>query len=186
MNDILDFIKTKLNETTKRPFLIAIDGMCGSGKTTLGNTLAKELNASLFHMDDFFLQPHQRTETRLSEPGGNVDYERFKEEVLDHISDTAGVTYRSFNCHEWKLADEEITIPYNDIVIVEGSYSHHPYFEDVYDVKIFLEISPEEQKRRIITRDGKDIWPMFEQKWIPMENRYFEKFKIKEKRDLIP
>lgn len=186
MNNILDFIKTKLNETTKRPFLIAIDGMCGSGKTTLGNTLAKELNASLFHMDDFFLQPHQRTEARLSEPGGNVDYERFKEEVLNHISDAAGVSYQPFNCHEWKLADEAITIPYNDIIIVEGSYSHHPHFEDIYDVKIFLEISPEEQKKRIIARDGETIWPMFEQKWIPMENRYFEKFKIKEKSDLIP
>ena len=185
MNDILDFIKTKRNETTNRPFLIAIDGMCGSGKTTLGNHLAKELNASLFHMDDFFLQPHQRTEERLAEPGGNVDYERFKEEVLDHISDTAGITFRPFNCHEWKLAEEAITIPYNDIVIVEGSYSHHPYFEDVYDVKLFLEISPEEQKRRIIARDGEAIWPMFEERWIPMENRYFKEFKIKEKSDII-
>ena len=185
MNDILDFIKNKLNETTKRPFLIAIDGMCGSGKTTLADYLAKELNASLFHMDDFFLQPHQRTEERLAEPGGNVDYERFKEEVLNHISDTAGITYRPFNCHEWKLAEKAISIPHNDIIIVEGSYSHHPYFEDIYNVKIFLEISSEEQKKRIIARDGNDIWPMFEEKWIPMENRYFETFKIKEYSDHV-
>ena len=27
--------------------------------------------------------------------------------------------------------------------------------------------------------------PMFEEKWIPMENRYFEEFKIKEKSDII-
>ena len=94
--------------------------------------------------------------------------------------------FRPFYCHEWKLADEAITIPYNDIVIVEGSYSHHPYFKDVYDVKIFLEISSEEQKRRIIARDGEAIWPMFEEKWIPMENRYFEEFKIKEKSEIIP
>jgi len=68
MNDILNSIRTKLNQTANRPFLIAIDGCCGSGKTTLANKLAKELNASVFHMDDFFLQPHQRTEKRLSEP----------------------------------------------------------------------------------------------------------------------
>lgn len=186
MKQLLDTILSELHKTTKRPFLIAIDGMCGSGKTTLGNYLAKELNSSLFHMDDFFLQPHQRTEARLSEPGGNVDYERFKAEVLNHISDTTGITFRPFNCHEWKLAEVAITIPYNNIVIVEGSYSHHPYFKDVYDVKIFLEISSEEQKRRIIARDGEAIWPMFEEKWIPMENRYFEEFKIKEKSEIIP
>jgi len=71
-------------------------------------------------------------------------------------------------------------MPYNDIVIVEGSYSHHPYFKEVYDVKIFLEISPEEQKKRIIARDGEAMWPMFEAQWIPMENHYFTVFQIKE------
>jgi hypothetical protein len=31
----------------------------------------------LFHTDDFFLQPHQRTRERLESVGGNIDYERF-------------------------------------------------------------------------------------------------------------
>lgn len=185
MKQLLDYIKTELAKTEKRPFLIAIDGNCGSGKTTLANYLKEQLSCSLFHMDDFFLQPHQRTEERLSEPGGNVDYERFKEEVLDHVADAAGVIYRPFSCHEWKLADDTLTIPYNDIVVIEGSYSHHPYFKDVYDVKIFLEILAEEQKKRIVHRDGEAIWPMFENKWIPMENKYFEEFEIKEISDYV-
>ena len=185
MQHFISYIQTQLNQTASRPFLIAIDGPCGSGKSTLGNYLAKELNAALFHMDDFFLQPHQRTEARLTEPGGNVDYERFKDEVLDHIADADGVTFRAFNCKEWKLADTITAIPYNEIVIVEGSYSHHPYFNNIYNVKIFLEISPEEQKKRIITRDSEAIWPMFEEKWIPMENRYFSTFQIKENSSFI-
>jgi uridine kinase len=183
MNSLLEYINQTLKETGSRPFLIAIDGNCGSGKTTLGNYLSKELKASLFHMDDFFLQPHQRTAERLSEPGGNVDYERFKKEILAHIADAKGITFRPFSCHEWKLADEPVTVPYNDIVVVEGSYSHHPYFENIYNLKIFLEITKEEQKKRIIIRDGEAIWPMFEEKWIPMENTYFETFKIKENSD---
>ena len=135
-------------------------------------------------MDDFFLQPHQRTAERLAEPGGNVDYERFKEEVLEHIADTDGITFCPFSCSEWQLA-APVTIPYNDIVIVEGSYSHHPYFKDIYHIKIFLKISPSEQKKRILSRDGDAIWPMFETKWIPMENLYFDTFKIKENSHFI-
>jgi len=185
MKQVLNYIREAFKKRSNRPFLIAIDGMCGSGKTTLGTYLAKELHASLFHMDDFFLQPHQRTEDRLSEPGGNVDYERFKEEVLDHISNASGVIYRPFNCHEWKLSETATSVPYNDIVIVEGSYSQHPYFGNVYDIKIFLEIPPNEQKKRILARDGETIWPMFENKWIPMENKYFEEYKIKENSDYL-
>ena len=182
MKYILDYILKELNKTNKRPFLIAIDGNCGSGKTTLANYLKEQLGCSLFHMDDFFLLPHQRTPERLSAPGGNVDYERFQDEVLNHICDASGVTYRPFSCTQWRLTDA-VTIPYNDIVVIEGSYSHHPYFNNVYDLKIFLEISPKEQKNRIVARDGESIWTMFENKWIPMENQYFQTYKIKENSD---
>ena len=36
--------------------IIAIDGRCAAGKTTLAARLAKELGGDVIHMDDFFLQ----------------------------------------------------------------------------------------------------------------------------------
>ena len=62
--------------------IIAIDGRCAAGKTTLAARLAKELGGDVIHMDDFFLPLELRTEERFREPGGNVHYERFKTEVL--------------------------------------------------------------------------------------------------------
>ena len=62
--------------------MVAIDGPCASGKSTLGAALAQKLGCPLFHMDDFFLPPAQKTPQRLAEPGGNVDAERFFAEVL--------------------------------------------------------------------------------------------------------
>ena len=63
------------------PFIIAIDGRAASGKSTLAQQLGELLDADVIHMDDFFLPPSLRTKERLSEPGGNVHYERFAEEV---------------------------------------------------------------------------------------------------------
>ena len=63
----------RLLVSSKSPVIVAIDGVCGGGKTTLGEWLAMQYDCNLFHMDDFFLQNHQRTEERLSEVGGNVD-----------------------------------------------------------------------------------------------------------------
>ncbi|MGN0159249.1 MAG: hypothetical protein ACI39W_08960 [Brotaphodocola sp.] len=163
-----------------RTIVAAIDGMCGAGKTTLGKLLQEIYACNLFHMDDFFLRPEQRTPERLKEPGGNVDYERFQEQILNHTSDSEGLTYQVFQCKKRAL-DERITVPYNRLNIVEGSYSQHPYFGDVYDLRFFCGIEPEEQIRRIEKRSGTAMLEMFRSTWIPMENRYLETFKIQEK-----
>jgi hypothetical protein len=56
--------------------------------------------------------------------------------------------------------------------IIEGTYSHHPYFGDPYDLKILLTVTPEIQRERILRRPAFLHQRFFEQ-WIPMENRYF-------------
>lgn len=64
-----------------RPVIIAIDGRCAAGKLTLALLLSEQPDATIFHMDDFYLQGRQSTYERLNEVGGNVDYERFAKEV---------------------------------------------------------------------------------------------------------
>lgn len=61
---------------------LAIDGPCGSGKTTLAALLTQLYDCPVFHADDFFLRPEQRTPERFAQPGGNLDRERLREEVL--------------------------------------------------------------------------------------------------------
>lgn len=158
---------------------VAIDGMCGSGKTTLGEALAEKYGCNLLHMDDFFLRPEQRTSGRYEEPGGNVDYERFRAEVLEHLADEEGFTYRRFDCHAMKLGKPN-QISRQRLNIIEGAYSCHPYFGDIYSLRFFVEVSVEEQRRRILARNGEAMYQRFEREWIPMENRYFEFYGIRE------
>ena len=53
----------------------------------------QQLDCNVIHMDDFYLQPHQRTTKRMREPGGNVDYERFETEVLQPMLTGEAVSY---------------------------------------------------------------------------------------------
>ena len=80
----METIRKKIDEllTQKDMVVVAIDGKCTSGKTTLASKLVQIYDCNVFHMDDFFLRPEQRTPERFAEVGGNVDYERFQEEVL--------------------------------------------------------------------------------------------------------
>ena len=160
----------------KQSKVIAIEGMCGAGKSTLGEVLHTVYpESNLFHADDYFLQPHQRTAERFAEVGGNLDRERMKDEIIDHLYDKNGIRFRRFDCSKQELG-EEIFVPYKDMVIIEGSYCQHPYFGEVYDTKFFLTISKEEQKKRIIARNGENMWKRFEEEWIPKELAYFEKY----------
>ncbi len=177
MKEVFREIDRVLAASGNRQVIVSIDGMCGSGKTTLAAKIKENYDCNVFHMDDFFLRPEQRTPERLAEPGGNVDYERFKEEIFDHIADPDGLTYRVYNC-KIQAMDGFITVPYKKLNIIEGAYSRHPYFGEPYDLKFVCKIRFEEQLNRIMRRNGPEMLKRFKNEWIPMENRYFETFEI--------
>lgn len=169
--------------SAKEAILVAIDGPCASGKTTLAKKIAAELDCNVIHTDHFFLRPEQKTAERLFEIGGNLDRERFFEEVLSPLLRKRPFSFRPYDCQKGEKG-EEIFVPMKKITVVEGSYSHHPFFGDVYDLRVFLEISPEAQKRRLLSRNPQSHRRFLEE-WIPKENAYFEAFSIREKADYI-
>ena len=168
---------------TKSSVSVAIDGGAASGKTTLAKTLSEKYGAPIIHMDDFFLRPEQRTPERFAEPGGNFDRERFLNEVIPHIGKKEAFSYQIFDCSRMALGAYR-EIPTASLTIIEGSYSHHPAFSNVFDLRIFLSVTQEERKNRILARNGEKS-EMFFTRWIPLENRYFEGFAIREKADIL-
>lgn len=164
--------------------IIAIDGPCGSGKTTLADCLTSHFNCNVFHMDDFFLPFSMRTQERLAQPGGNVHYERFKEEVLHPLQKGQEFNYRPFRCDKGEL-DSPVYVEKRKLNIVEGVYSLHPSLQQAYDYRIFLTVSPQVQRQRIVQRSGQNKIKDFVDRWIPMENNYFSYFKVQSGCDLV-
>ena len=174
MDKILEMSKKQIDTLLedKNFVLVAIDGKCTSGKTTLASKLAEIYDCNVFHMDDFFLRPEQRTSERFAEVGGNVDYERFQEEVLLPLKDGKAFSYRPFDCSTFSIA-APVTVAPQKLNIIEGTYSHHPYFGNPYDLKIMLTVDEETQRQRILERPI-FLHKRFFEEWIPMENRYFD------------
>ena len=164
--------------------VVAIDGGSAAGKTTLGSLLSKVYNCTLFHMDDFFLPPHLRTEARLKEVGGNVDRARYLAEILTPLSRGEDVCYRRFDCSVMAFGDVQ-RVCVKPLVIVEGAYSMHPELVSYYDLTVFLDVDKDVQKTRILKRNTKDFAARFFGEWIPMEDRYFEQSGIRRRADLV-
>ena len=167
-----------------RPLVVAIEGGSASGKTTLAEIIAGVYDAAVFHMDHFFLTPERKTPRRLSEPGGNVDYERFDREIMTGLRDGGEFAYRVYDCKTGTLGPPVNVAP-RPVNIVEGAYSMHPTLTDRYDLKIFLDIDAAEQSRRILRRNGEAMLRRFTEEWIPLENRYFEALDIKRQCSLV-
>ena len=163
---------------------VAIDGNSGAGKTSLAALLTTLFDCNVFHTDDFFLPLEKRTPERLEEVGGNMDRERFREEVCEPVRAGKPFSYRSFDCSMMQLSEEIEVLP-KQINLFEGSYSMHPELQEYYDVTVFLSASPAEQSNRILERNGGFMLRRFLEEWIPMENAYFEGMKIREACDLV-
>ena len=180
----LNLVVARIDELImqKEQVIVAIEGNCTAGKTTLAMKLEQLYDCNVFHMDDFFLRPEQRTPERFAEVGGNVDYERFQEEVLLPLKTGKAFTYRPFDCSTFTLSTPVAVTP-QKLNIIEGTYSLHPYFGDAYDLKLFLSITPELQRERILHRPAY-LHDRFFDVWIPMEQKYFDGFNISEKCDI--
>jgi len=164
--------------------VLAVEGGSASGKSTLAALLQHIYGCTVFHMDDFFLQPRQRTAERLSEAGGNVDRERVYEEILRPLIEGRPVRYRPYDCSTQALQDP-VTVEPAELVVIEGAYSMHPLLRDHYDISVFLDVDPALQKARIQKRNTPPMAERFFAEWIPLEHRYFDAFAVKSSCDLV-
>lgn len=164
--------------------VIAVDGRAASGKTTFSRQLAYITGGGVIHMDDFFLPVDMRTAERLNQPGGNVHYERFKKEVIPHLKYADAFSYQRFDCSKMSPGDM-INVSASRWRIVEGAYCFHPVFGNYADLKIFFDITPETQLKRIRKRNGERAAQMFTSRWIPLEEKYIKAYGIKAQADVI-
>lgn len=168
----------------EKPLLMAIDGRCGSGKTGFAALAAGVLSCAcdVVHMDDFYLPPDRREPDWMEVPAGNMDLERFREEVLLPPARDGGTAYRPYACQTGCFGEPvELREP---VTIVEGTYSQHPALRKHYGLKVFLTCAREEQTRRLQAREG-DYFPTFDRVWRTLEERYFAACGTEEAADLV-
>ena len=164
--------------------VIAVDGRCASGKSSLALKLRELSGCTVIHADDFFLPPEMRTNERLSTPGGNLHRERLINEVLIPISEGRRFSYRPFDCSTGGFGSP-VFCERSGLYVVEGSYSCHPEMRLFYGLTVFVSTDGETQLSRISSRDGEGKLAAFQSRWIPLEEEYFKAFDPEKLCDLV-
>lgn len=162
--------------------IIAIEGRCGSGKTSLSNMFKDKY--TIIRMDDFFIEKAKQTKETAYSPYGNVNYVNvcniLKDIKYAFNNDIKELTFKAFDCSSQTYYDKTIRI--TNKIILEGTYSSSPYFKKYIDKLCFLNINKETQYERISKRT---LASKFFSEWIPIEENYFKLYDITSICDLI-
>ena len=180
----IEYINERVSEhTNKSPLIVSIDGRSAAGKSTFARLLQSGTDFPVIHTDDFCRPRDNNGVLNISMYEGNFDIQRFKKEVVDNLK-LSYFTYGVFDCSKGIIAEmKEVTSA--KCLIVEGAYSHHPLLGDYADIKLFFDIDPITQRKRILLRNIETNAENFKNIWIPAEERYFSHYGIIEKSHFI-
>ncbi len=102
------------------------------------------------------MTPELRTPERFAQPGGNVHYERFEEEILRPFTQGKEVVFRAFDCHALAMKPP-VSVPAAPFAVAEGCYALHPSLRGYYAGAVFLTHSKEKQRQRLLARSGPEM-----------------------------
>lgn len=156
--------------------IVALEGSCASGKTTITSKLN---NTTIIDVDDFFLSPDKKTNQRLNEIGGNIDYELY-EECLKKLKPNTTITYTIYDCSCGEYFEKTLEI--QDKVLLVGVYSYHERVRKYINRLLFLMVDEKIQLERLAKRD---LFERFIKEWLPMEKRYYASFDFIGHADLL-
>lgn len=142
-----------------RPFIVAIDGLGGAGKTTLVHQLKNSLdNVVILHIDDHIVKRAQRYNTSYEEWFEYYqlqwDAVYLKENLFVKLHQNERIIHLPFYYKEEDtLTNKAIMIPPKSIVIIEGVFLLREEWKGFYDYIIFLDCPSEVRYERVIHRD---------------------------------
>ena len=148
LETLCSILTAALDQHPTKPLVLALDGRCGSGKTTLANGLSAQLpGCTLLRTDDFYLPPARRSPDWAHTPCANMDLTRLRDETLRPAYAGQPVAYRAYSCREGAFLPPA-QLPAQPLVILEGSYSHHPLLRPYETLRVFVTCTKAEQTRR--------------------------------------
>lgn len=153
--------------------VVAVDGPSGSGKTTLANALADTLGCPVVHLDELY-------------PGWDglaAVVPLLVDQVLLPLARGEDARYRAWDWEHDRRGDER-TVPAAPVVVVEGCGASVGPAGRLAAVRVWVEASPDERRRRGLARDGETYRPHWE-RWAAQERDLFGADGTRTRADLV-
>lgn len=189
--NIYDLIKKIVEKPKDRPFLIGIDGISGSGKTTTSKNIVKTLEqlgycVHRISFDNFWSSTDDCRAKKFNPEkpivGGDYRWQKLRDEILMPLREKKPV-----NCivnDEAVVVDNYCVVDVvsydnsladNDVIIVEGVFVVRDELRKYFDYSIFIKLPRKTSFDRVLEREGDDMKQWYQDYWHHEENLYMKR-----------
>ncbi len=174
-------------------FILGIDGLSRSGKTTLVNKLKQWLHkeghpAIIFHLDDYIEDRNKRYNTGNEEwyeyYSLQWDAEYLKQELFSKVHTGKELTLQFYDEQNDSHFLKKTSIPQNCLIIIEGVFLQRPEWKNHLDYIVYLDC-PREARFKREKEDTRQKVDKFENRYWKAEDHYLETVRPLEGADLV-
>lgn len=180
-------------------FIIGIDGLAGSGKTTFTKSLEikmrkKGLEISVLHIDDFIHPKNVRYNHSISEWECYFDlqwrYNYLIDEILLPISlgHSINKQIELYDIDKDAYRHQYLKMDLDTFLIIEGVFLQRMELRPFLDYVIYIDVPKEERLKRALARDSyigdeSAIITKYEKRYFPAEDKYVSEYNPAKKAD---
>lgn len=151
------------------PFMVAVSGGSGSGKTTFVSKLKSRLEREqplVISIDHYYrdlshLEPEERAKTNFDDPDSIESTLLF--EQISHLQQNQSVERPSYDFPSHSRTAETVRLDPSPVIIMDGIFSLcYPELFHLFDLKIYIDVDDDVRVVRRIRRDMAERGRTFE------------------------
>jgi uridine kinase len=192
-DNILTVLKSVPNIEKGQRFILGIDGLSRSGKTTLVKEVEyhlQELNISIciFHIDDYIVERKRRYNTKHEEWYEYYqlqwDIEWLRDNLFKELKVSKELHLFEYDFYTDTQKSHVVKIPDTCLIIIEGVFLQRSEWRTFYDYMIYLDCPRDKRFKRESDATQKNV-EKFEKRYWKAEDYYLETVSPKKQADLL-